>query len=791
MRKTGWVVLAVLLAGLSSPVVDARAAESEFDDEPLFPVGGIIRLVSGMFQVGGVKPEKPIQPEKPVQPEQPIQPPGAVPTPPPGAAPPYESVAMLTPEQREERIRQMISETRAPAAQGATGADAAIQGGTDTAQVLSQAGNVQNVEVQRRNPVTFDPHIRGYKAGQIYAQANGVYWMSARPDLDTMLNKIDPGMVQDVVVLPGPYGLRYGPGFAFVDVERAPTERHADGFQAHFDTSGNLRTNGGQLYGRETIFGGSRDWGFRFSYGNRKGSDYEAGNDLKIPSSYHNQDFWGEVSYDINPYQHVDFAFQRLDQTNTEYPGQFFDIDFLATYGLETQVVDEDPSAPWSKLVVGTWYNRTRFAGDTSGKTNPLFPVLNRVNVALDHEFGDPVGTNHLNGNTVGGLSTSGVRAAVSFGEPDEGQLTIGTDFRYLTQVLREFFSITGPSSPIDFSTNMPHAWMADPGLYAEWSRAFTEAWTLSLGGRVDFTRTTARAGDLRPEFESSLPGWDEFLTQDDILYAFYLSNKLKLNEHWTLSGGLGHAQRPPTLIERYADGLFLSLMQSGFTRVIGDPRLRPERDWQVDVGLGAEYEKFRGRANYFYAWVEDYVTFFDDTVIEFSDARLLRYMNTGLATLTGFEWIGEYDLAPRLSPFAKMSYVEGRDQTLGAPLPMIPPLESTVGLRLHDPDQGRRWGIELAARMVHAQHRLGTIRLGGVPEVVEEATPGFTVWSLRGYYNFHKNLNVVAGIDNLFDRTYQEHLDLRLLGPDYFPGPPTRVLEPGFTPYLSVRWIF
>ncbi len=65
-------------------------------------------------------------------------------------------------------------------------------------------------------------------------------------------------------------------------------------------------------------------------------------------------------------------------------------------------------------------------------------------------------------------------------------------------------------------------------------------------------------------------------MTQDNMLYAFYYTNTYKLDEHRTLTGGFGYAQRPPTLIERYADGLFISSLQSGFTRVIGDPRLKP-----------------------------------------------------------------------------------------------------------------------------------------------------------------------------------------------------------------------
>ena len=78
------------------------------------------------------------------------------------------------------------------------------------------------------------------------------------------------------------------------------------------------------------------------------------------------------------------------------------------------------------------------------------------------------------------------------------------------------------------------------------------------------------------------------------MLYAFYLTNKIKLDEHWTLTGGFGQAQTPPTLIERYADGLFLNTLQTGYNHMIGNPNLMPERDWQIDLGLAAKYENWR-----------------------------------------------------------------------------------------------------------------------------------------------------------------------------------------------------
>jgi outer membrane receptor protein involved in Fe transport len=331
---------------------------------------------------------------------------------------------------------------------------------------------------------------------------------------------------------------------------------------------------------------------------------------------------------------------------------------------------------------------------------------------------------------------------------------------------------------------------MRDPGVFAEWSTPVTDAWTSSVGARADFLNTTARS----VRAGSSLPGGNAYLKQDDILYAFYCTNSYKLNEHNTLTGGFGYAQRPPTLIERYADGLFISSLQSGFTRMTGDPRLNPERDWQIDLGLNVDYEKWRGHANCFQSWVLDYVTYEDESVIipnPFSDARLLRYTNTPVATLSGFDLYGEYDMLPRITPFGRMAYVYGRDQTLGAPLPGISPMESTVGLRFHDTEKGQRWGFDVAARMAATQDQLGMIRMIGGSTVVEQRTPGFTTCYIRGYWNMRKNLRLIAGIDNIFNRAYQEHLDLRQSGPANFNFAETRVMQPGFSPYAGINWVY
>ena len=59
--------------------------------------------------------------------------------------------------------------------------------------------------------------------------------MAARQDMDTMLSKIDAGLIQEVTVIPGPYGVQYGPAFSFIDVETSPTPRYQNGFESASD----------------------------------------------------------------------------------------------------------------------------------------------------------------------------------------------------------------------------------------------------------------------------------------------------------------------------------------------------------------------------------------------------------------------------------------------------------------------------------------------------------------------------------------------------------------------------
>jgi outer membrane receptor protein involved in Fe transport len=552
-----------------------------------------------------------------------------------------------------------------------------------------------------------------------------------------------------------------------------------------------FRTNGGQVYGREAVYGGNTDYGFNVSYGNRIGGDYDAGNGLNIPASYFAQNYVGVVGLDLTPTASVEFRFQRLDQSDTEAAAQFFDINQLRSDSYSLAYVAQDPTGFGSFKTEG-WYSRTDFDGDTQlgGKRRPDFPVINRVEAAL------PAGSDFA-GFTNGDMVSTGARAARTIGEEEALQFTMGADLHYVQHHLFETYQIVPPTGPVDaFSTNMPRAEVVDPGAYVELAAWVLSGWKAKLGARVDWAHTKAKSetglpDGLRPD--TQLLGAPGSLDQNDVLYAFYLMNDLELTPALTAHWGFGQAQRVPSPVERYADGLFLGIIQSGFSRVIGTPDLDKERAWQIDVGLDAEGDRLRGRLTAFHAWIHDYVTYEANLISDVAGARLMRTINTDLATLAGFELYGEADLTDTLAVFGTLKYIDGRDRGIDVPLGSIAPLESRIGLRLVAPDETNRWGTELGARLVDGQDRLAYLRRVSVPgiEQLEARTPGFTVFYLRGYWNVTDQLNLVAGVDNLFDRNYLEHLNLRL-PPDSANGfPETAVLSPGITPYFGVEWTY
>ncbi|HVW36790.1 MAG TPA: TonB-dependent receptor plug domain-containing protein, partial [Pirellulales bacterium] len=359
----------------------------------------------------------------------------------------------------------------------------AVSAQPDLAEAISK--DVLSLQTQWRSSISESPFIRGFKNRQIYAQLDGQYFEPVRWDLDTIVSKVDPGIVQDVIVIEGPYAVQYGPGFTFMDIVTRPTPR----CQApQYRTSTSWLPNGQQIYGRETVSGGTQNLGYRFSYGHRNANNYRAGNDVFIPSHYNNGDILAEVGYNLSGFQRLEIGYRRLDQNHTAYPGQFFDVSALETNAFNVRYFDEDPTRRWTRLTAQGWYNQNNMTGNTFDTTKQ--GVVQNVDRSLTNFFfpGIAPGVSPsspafpiyagFSGGTVGNILNTGGRVMVQYGELDEVSLLTGIDTRFINQRVTENFTVspfyadiaTGSfiAIPDRFTTGMPRATMINPGAFAE-----------------------------------------------------------------------------------------------------------------------------------------------------------------------------------------------------------------------------------------------------------------------------------------------------------------------------------
>lgn len=403
-----------------------------------------------------------------------------------------------------------------------------------------------------------------------------------------------------------------------------------------------------------------------------------------------------------------------------------------------------------------------------------------------------------------------------------------------------------GNNATLDFNGPLPKAYSANPGIFLEHTRAVDSQLTIRTGGRFDIVETNASrtafdvdgiagpGGGLGPNGEFPftynpqgnpvlLPdGFGGFvpvpgipLDMADILLgdfnqsfalgALYLTGDYKVDDVWSANGGVGFAMRAPTMSELYPYSLTSTVMpQQTYSVMYGNPNLKSEKRFQIDVGMKGDSGRWQFAVNGFSAWVMDYVTF--DAIDP--GALFFQTTNTDLALLAGAEIAGNVDLNDSLSAFGSMNYTEGRDLDRNSnglfgltgnstrseltdrdhePLPNMPPLQVILGLRVKEPGPTSRWRVEFSARIVDDQQRVAS-------SLAELPTPGFTTYDIRGFWQVTQSFSVVAGVENLTDKHYQEHLDPhgRITTPGLFAaGSLGRVFRPGVNVYLGSEWIY
>ncbi|MEE1882534.1 TonB-dependent copper receptor [Pseudomonas soli] len=605
---------------------------------------------------------------------------------------------------------------------------------------------IPGFSVIRAGGTNGDPVLRGMFGSRLNILTNGGMMLGACPGrMDAPTSYISPETYDRLTVIKGPQSVIWGPGGSAGTIlfEREPEK---------FGELGS-RVNGSVLAGSNGRFdkvldaAAGNQLGYVRFIGNQSHSDdFEDGNGDTVPSRW---DKWnGDVSLGWTP-----------------------DADTL----LELTAGKGDGEA----RSAGRGMDGSQFKRESLGlrfeKSN-LGEVLDKVEAQVYYNYADhvmdnytlrtPSGTGMMGMPMVSNVDrrTMGARIKATWRWADV-QLISGIDAQTNEHRQRGGMGV---------NTHKGQPWTKDAdfhnyGAFGELTWYATGEDRLVTGARLDrasardFRKGSATEGDTRAD---TLPSG--FVRYEHDLAAIPATTYI----------GLGHTQRFPDYWELFSPKRAPAGSVNAFDGI------KPEKTTQLDFGIQYRDERLEAWASGYVGQVRDYILF--DYQRNMMGSLTSQAQNVD-ARIMGGELGAAYKLTENWKADATLAYAWGKNSSDGKALPQMPPLESRLGLTY----SRDTWSVGALWRLVDEQNRIAKNQ-GNVVGKDYDASSGFGVFSLNGAYKVNNNLKLSAGVDNLFDKAYAEHLNLAGNAGFGYPASATDpVNEPGRTFWTKVDFSF
>ena len=591
-----------------------------------------------------------------------------------------------------------------------------------------------------------DPVLRGMFGSRLNILTNGGMMLGACPGrMDAPTSYISPETYDKLTVIKGPQTVLWGPGASAGTIlfEREPE---------HFGELG-TRVNASLLAGSNGRFDKTVDaaaggpLGYVRVIGNTaRSDDYKDGNGDTVPSRY---DKWnGDVALGWTP-----DADTLLELTAGKGDGEARS----AGRGMD--------GSQYKRESLGLRFERSNI-GDVLDTIEAQVYYNYADHVMDNYSLRTPSGTGMMAGPMASNVDrrTLGARIKATWRWADY-QLISGIDAQTNEHRKRMGMGI---------NTYQDQNWSKDAdfhnyGAFGELTWYAAERDRVITGARLD----RASAKDYRARIGSGMmsrpnPTLDK--TRADTLPSGFVRYEHDLaNSPTTVYAGLGHVQRFPDYWELFSPSAGPAGSVNAFDAI------KPEKTTQLDMGLQYKTEALEAWASVYAGEIRDYILF--DYTRGTSQAQNIN------ARVMGGELGAAYQLTSNWKADATLAYAWGKNTTDGKALPQMPPLDTRLGLTYSED----HWSTGALWRVVAPQGRIDR-NAGNVVGKDYDKSAGFGVFSLNGAYRINKNLKVSAGVDNLLDKNYSEHLNMAgNAGYGYPANDPTPINEPGRTLWTKI----
>lgn len=615
---------------------------------------------------------------------------------------------------------------------------------------------IPNVSGVKKGGVSIDPVIRGLKFSQLNTILdNGIKIENGCPNrMDPVSSHVEAEEIEKIEIIKGPFVLRYGPSFGGVINLVTEKPKPFEKFEIHANALYGFETNWNGQKEHITIFGGNKKIYFLLSGGYKDYGNYKSGNseghDTTYNTSFVKYNYSAKFGFAINKNQNILFSYNGVHGRNVLYPSLPMDerSDDTKIISLDYQL--KNLSNTIKLMDIKLYNSNVDHVMDNSKRSNYSAKQMISEVIAI---------------NTGGRLELTA--------QIKKQKIIAGIDFENISKDgTRTMSMIMMGTTSIKKSNLWNDGLVQNAGIFAEYSTTLS-SFEINASIRGDYNKATS--GDTLKIIKDDINYFNDVNSQ----YLNLSSNvgiTKKINEWLNISVSVGRGTRSPNMLERY-----IKLMAVDYDNFdyLGNPQLKPETNNEIDVTFKFTKANIGGiYLNGFYSLIQNYITgeLLPSSVIMPQTSGVYgvkQFNNIDFVTLKGFEFgytspekykyggsmIAAYTYAIR--PSVKKYLITGTQVTGSViikndALSEIPPLEATASIyyKFLKGNLVPKISFRAVADQRHTSEAF-----------YEPYTSGFGILNFSVKYKINKYSSITAGVNNIFDRSYYEHLNRKIIG--------------------------
>ncbi|MBC8051789.1 MAG: TonB-dependent receptor [Sphingobacteriaceae bacterium] len=599
---------------------------------------------------------------------------------------------------------------------------------TSTEDILARLPGVNMV---RRGSYGMEPTIRGFSSSQINLTLDGMKIFGACTDhMDPPTSYIETSNLQSIQLANSEGGSMFGSSIGgslnlkLAEAKLSSEKKLRGSVGSSYYSVSNSTNNVMQVnYGTPKM-------GIRLSGVYRNAGNYRAGNRTLIPFTQYEK-------FNLNLLSKF-----KLSQRS------FLRADVITDDGWNIGYAALPMDVAFAKARIFSFTYKSYLKNGSSYWEAKLYK--NKIKHSMDDTHRADV---NMHMDMPGWSDTYGAYAETMF-NLKKHHITLRTD-GYKNTSRAEMTMYPENSSPM-FMLTWPDVRRFVAGLYISDEWRAKDAVTLNFSTRIDYANFFINSESGREQVRVFNFNVDK--PSEKVLTNFNSSLRFNLSRLFYSSISAGYSSRLPATNEMFGFYLFNSF--DGFD-YIGNPEAKSERALNAEVNVGYKSSKIDINASGFYNHIADYLigeTNSSLSVMTPGAKGVKQWSNLPYASLKGFELTLNALIHKRITLISNTRYVYGQDNS-GKALPMMSPLKIISTARYSKSKYSIQWDNECSL----AQKRINV-------DMNEMVTKGFMINNLRTSYIVKPGRNAVelnAGIENMFNRNYSEHLDwAKLLRP-------------------------